>query len=183
MALKDDIEGVKKEIGTEEQFLESVIKSEIFVKKYKKPLIFLAAVLIVAFIGYYANEFLSDRSIASANVIYDELLNKRDDTKLAELKQKDINLYALYILQNGSADERAALENTQGIDVVLKEIINLQNGKQGGVLLADYDSLLKGYDLLKEGKIEQAHAELDKIPLNSPVRQIALALKHYGGNK
>jgi len=81
------------------------------------------------------------------------------------------------------ADERAALENTQGIDVVLKEIINLQNGKQGGVLLADYDSLLKGYDLLKEGKIEQAHAELDKIPLNSPVRQIALALKHYGGNK
>ena len=183
MALKDDIEGVKKEIGTEEQFLESVIKSEIFVKKYKKPLIFLAAVLIVAFIGYYANEFLSDRRIASANAIYDELLNKRDDTKLAELKQKDINLYALYILQNGSADERAALENTQGIDVMLKEIINLQNGKQGGVLLADYDSLLKGYDLLKEGKIEQAHAELDKIPLNSPVRQIALSLKHYGGNK
>ena len=162
MALKDDIEGVKKEIGTEEQFLESVIKSEIFVKKYKKPLIFLAAVLIVAFIGYYANEFLSDRRIASANAIYDELLNKRDDAKLAELKQKDINLYALYILQNGSADERAALENTQGIDD---------------------DSLLKGYDLLKEGKIEQAHAELDKIPLNSPVRQIALALKHYGGNK
>ena len=99
MALKDDIEGVKKEIGTEEQFLESVIKSEIFVKKYKKPLIFLAAVLIVAFIGYYANEFLSDRRIASANAIYDELLNKRDDAKLAELKQKDINLYALYILQ------------------------------------------------------------------------------------
>ena len=98
MALKDDIEGVKKEIGTEEQFLESVIKSEIFVKKYKKPLIFLAAVLIVAFIGYYANEFLSDRRIASANAIYDELLNKRDDAKLAELKQKDINLYALYIL-------------------------------------------------------------------------------------
>ena len=154
MALKDDIEGVKKEIGTAEQFLESVIKSEIFVKKYKKPLIFLAAVLIVAFIGYYANEFLSDRRIASANAIYDELLNKRDDAKLAELKQKDINLYALYILQNGSADERAALENTQGIDV-----------------------------MLKEGKIEQAHAELDKIPLNSPVRQIALALKHYGGNK
>ncbi|MBF0984133.1 MAG: hypothetical protein HXK63_03205, partial [Campylobacter sp.] len=54
MALKDDIESVKKEIGTEEQFLESVIKSEIFVRRYKKPLIFLAAILIVVFVGYYA---------------------------------------------------------------------------------------------------------------------------------
>ena len=66
---------------------------------------------------------------------------------------------------------------------MLKEIIKLQNGKSSGVLLADYDSLVKSYELLKEGKIEQAHAELDKIPLTSPVRQTALALKHYGGNK
>ena len=103
MALKDDIEGVKKEIGTEEQFLESVIKSEIFVRRYKKPLIFLAAVLIVVFVGYYANEFISDRRTAQANALYDELLSKKDETKLAELKQKDVNLYALYLLQNGSA--------------------------------------------------------------------------------
>ena len=183
MALKDDIEGVKKEIGTEEQFLESVIKSEIFVKKYKKPLIFLAAVLIVVFVGYYANEFISDRRTAQANALYDELLSKKDETKLAELKQKDVNLYALYLLQNGSAQELATLADTQGVDVMLKEIIKLQNGKSSGVLLADYDSLVKGYELLKEGKIKQAHAELDKIPLTSPVRQTALALKHYGGNK
>ena len=35
MALKDDIAGIKQEIGTEEQFLESIIKSELFIKKYK----------------------------------------------------------------------------------------------------------------------------------------------------
>jgi len=183
LALKDDIEGVKKEIGTEEQFLESVIKSEIFVRKYKKPLIFLAAVLVVVFVGYYTSEFLSERRTAQANAIYDELLNKKDESKLAELKQKDVNLYALYMLQNGSAQELAALADTQGIDVMLKEIIKLQSGNSSGILLSDYDYLVKGYELLKEGKIEQANIELDKIPLNSPVRQIALALKHYGGNK
>ena len=87
------------------------------------------------------------------------------------------------MLQNGSTQELAALADTQGIDVMLKEIIKLQSGNSSGILLSDYDYLVKGYELLKEGKIEQANIELDKIPLNSPVRQIALALKHYGGNK
>ena len=87
LALKDDIEGVKKEIGTEEQFLESIIKSELFIKKYKKPIIALVAIAILGFVGYYGNLFLENRRIDSANALYSELLkNPNDDAKKAELK-------------------------------------------------------------------------------------------------
>ena len=36
MAIKDDIDSIKEELNTQEQFLENIIKSERFLKKYKK---------------------------------------------------------------------------------------------------------------------------------------------------
>ena len=183
MALKDDIEGVKKEIGTEEQFLEGVIKSEIFIKKYKKPLIFFTTVLAVIFIGYWANEFIQNSRINSANALYTELLNSKDDEKLAKLKEKDPNLHALYLLQHGTSADLEALGNDAKVDYLLKEIISIQNGKKSTNLLGDYDALVRGYDLLKAGQIDAANAEFDKIAVDSPVRSIALNLKHYKGNK
>ena len=183
MALKDDIAGIKQEIGTEEQFLESIIKSELFIKKYKKPLIFFATLIMVIFVGYWANEFIQNSRINSANELYSELLEARDDAKLAKLKDKDFNLYALYMLNHGTADDLTALGNDSKVDYLLKEIISVQNGKQSPLLLNDYDAIVKGYELLKTGQIEAANAEFDKIAIDSPVRNLALNLKHYKGNK
>ena len=45
LALKDDIEGIKEQIGTEEQFLQSMIKSELFIKKYKNICLFLTLII------------------------------------------------------------------------------------------------------------------------------------------
>ena len=184
MALKDDIEGVKKEIGTEEQFLESVIKSEIFVRRYKKPLIFLAAVLIVVFVGYYANEFISDRRIEQANAIYDELLNKKDEAKLAELKQKDASLYALYefkiAVDNNDTSALKSLANEQ-IDPLLKDIVKSQLNEPSGQILSSYRAAINGYELLKEDKIDEAKNEFKKIPLNSQLQDLVKNLEHYQG--
>ena len=185
MALKDDIAGIKQEIGTEEQFLESIIKSELFIKKYKKPLLGLVAILILGFVGYYGNLFFENKRIDSANAIYNELLkNPNDNAKKDELKSKDINLYAVFelknSLKNGDNAKLDELANLSNIDPLLKEIINLQNGKQG-VLLEDYNNFINGYELLKSGKFDAAEVEFNKIPADSPFKQMVVNLKHYNG--
>ena len=184
MALKDDIAGIKQEIGTEEQFLESIIKSELFIKKYKKPLLGLVAILVLGFVGYYGNLFFENKRIDSANALYNELLkNPNDNAKKDELKSKDINLYAVFELKNSLKNgDKAKLDElaNSNIDPLLKEIINLQNGKQGA-LLEDYNSFINGYELLKSGKFDAAEVEFNKIPADSPFKQMVVNLKHYNG--
>lgn len=184
MALKDDIAGIKQEIGTEEQFLESIIKSELFIKKYKKPLLGLVAILILGFVGYYGNLFFENKRIDSANALYNELLkNPNDNIKKDELKSKDINLYAVFELKNSLKNgDNAKLDElaNSNIDPLLKEIINLQNGKQG-LLLEDYNNFINGYELLKSGKFDAAEVEFNKIPADSPFKQMVVNLKHYNG--
>ena len=184
MALKDDIAGIKQEIGTEEQFLESIIKSELFIKKYKKPLLGLVAILVLGFVGYYGNLFFENKRIDSANALYNELLkNPNDNAKKDELKSKDINLYAVFELKNSLKNgDNAKLDElaNSNIDPLLKEIINLQNGKQGA-LLEDYNNFINGYELLKSGKFDAAEVEFNKIPADSPFKQMVVNLKHYNG--
>ena len=186
MALKDDIKGIKEQIGAEEQFLENIIKSEIFIKKYKKPIIALFTVLVVGFAGFYANEFYQKKQVQSANLLYSELLNNpNDEAKKEQLKNKNLNLYALFEFQNASKqndskklDELASLAN---LNPMLKEIINLQNGKQDGEILQNYSLLLNGYKLLKSGKTSEAKTEFDKIPMDSKFKNLANDLIRYNG--
>ena len=55
MAIKDDIDSIKEELNTQEQFLENIIKSERFFKKYKKIIIGAVVLGIVGAAGYYIN--------------------------------------------------------------------------------------------------------------------------------
>ena len=184
MALKDDIVGIKQEIGTEEQFLESIIKSELFIKKYKKPLIIIAVLAVLAFAGYYGNLFLENRRIDSANALYNELLkNPNDNAKKDELKSKDLNLYAIFelknSLKNGDNAKLNELANLANIDPLLKEIINLQSGKTSTALLEDYNYFINGYELLKSGKFDAAEVEFNKISADSDFKELVQNLKHY----
>lgn len=183
LALKDDIEGIKEQIGTEEQFLQSMIKSELFIKKYKKPLLACVILAVLGFASYYGNEFYKEYKINKANAIFSELVKNPNDEKiLNELKNEDFNLYAIYKLENLKNSQNADMSeivNDEKLDPMLKNIINLQLGKSGGELLSDYETLLKGFELLKEGKLKDAKNEFDKIPFNSPLNQIAKNLKHY----
>ena len=184
MALKDDIAGIKQEIGTEEQFLESIIKSELFIKKYKKPLLGLVAILVLGFVGYYGNLFFENKRIDSANALYNELLkNPNDNAKKDELKSKDLNLYAVFelknSLKNGDNAKLDELANLANIDPLLKEIINLQSGKLSGALLEDYGYFINGYELLKSGKFDAAEIEFNKISADSDFHELVQNLKHY----
>ena len=61
MAIKDDIDSIKEELNTQEQFLENIIKSERFLKKYKKIIIAVAVLGVVSTAGYYINGVLKEK--------------------------------------------------------------------------------------------------------------------------
>lgn len=180
LALKDDLAGVKEQIGTEEQFLENIIKSELFVKKYKKPIIAIFAVLVLGFAGYYSFEFMQNSKAKSVSEIYSNLMkNPNDENLKAKLKSENIDLYALFEMQNGR-NFTEILQNPK-LDPILKEILNIETGKNSEILLSDYQNLLKGFELLKAGKIDAAKIEFNKIPTNSPLKSVAENLQHYNG--
>lgn len=188
LALRDDIKGIKQELGSEEQFLENIIRSERFVKKYKKPLLSLAVLLIFAAIGYYGYKFVDDRNHQKANIAYAKLISNPNDLGAQdELKSLDKNLFALFefkkAVDGNDTKKLQELATLNDIDPILSSIIRYKAGEGSGEILATYSYLMKGYELLKEDKIEAANAEFAKIPINSPLNQIVQNLKHYNGNK
>ena len=185
MAIKDDIDSIKRDLSAEEQFLENAIKGERFIKKYKKIFALAVAVAIIASIGYYANGYLEKLKSRAANAAYAKLIeNPSDEAAKTKLKNKDISLYALFAfkqsLENNDTQALSALAN-EPIDPLLKEIIKSQIGDSGEIL-SNYQSILKSYELIKNDKIAEARAELKKIPLNSPLQPLVKNLEHYQGN-
>ena len=169
MAIKDDINSIKEELNTQEQFLENMIKSERFFKKYSKFIITAVILGAIGAIGYYVNDALKEKDFKAANAAYAKLiLNPKDEQAKAELKQKDASLYALY-------------EFKVAVDPLLKDIVKSQLNEPSGQILSSYRAAINGYELLKEDKIDEAKNEFKKIPLNSQLQDLVKNLEHYQG--
>ena len=74
MAVKDNINYIKSEISSQEQFLESAIKGERFFRKNKKFFIIISIVLIIAIIGYGISNAMEQSAKAELNIAYNSLL-------------------------------------------------------------------------------------------------------------
>lgn len=186
MAIKDDIKSIKEELNTEEQFLENIIKSERFIKKYKKIIIAAVAIGALSISWYYANAYMKEQKFKSANEEYAKLiLDPNNAEAKTALKAKDISLYALYELQRSvENNDTAALKPllNEQIDPLLKDIINAQLNEPSGQILGNYKVLIRGYELIKENKINEAKNELGKIPLASQLQTVVKNLEHYQGS-
>ncbi|HEC1790143.1 TPA: hypothetical protein R1718_001730, partial [Campylobacter lari] len=68
------------------------------------------------------------------------------------------------------------------IDPLLKQIVLAQNNQKSD-FLKDYNTLLIGFEFLKQNDFKNADVEFNKIPINSPLWQIITSLKHYQGIK
>lgn len=185
MAIKDDINSIKEELNTQEQFLENMIKSERFFKKYSKFIITAVILGAIGAIGYYVNDALKEKDFKAANAAYAKLiLNPKDEQAKAELKQKDASLYALYefkvAVDNNDTNALKSLANEQ-IDPLLKDIVKSQLNEPSGQILSSYRAAINGYELLKEDKIDEAKNEFKKIPLNSQLQDLVKNLEHYQG--
>ncbi|QKF64157.1 hypothetical protein [Campylobacter corcagiensis] len=188
MAIKDNVKELKKVADSEEQFLESIIKSEFFVKKYKKPIITVVIIAILIPLALATSNFIKDRKFKAANEAYAELITDPNNQKAKEkLKSSSKNLYTIYefrtALDTNDSAKLDQLSNLDGIDPVLKDLINFSAKKDSGEIMDSYAVFMKGYGYLKDGKIEEANQEFVKIAPNSPLGDIARNLRHYNGAK
>ena len=189
MGLKYNLKAVKAEINTEEQFIENFIKGERFIKKYKLYIFALIAILIIWFTISFISGKIEQYNIEESNKIYTSLLNNPNDQALLEqLKNKNANLYAIFLMKELAKDinnteiksQLQSLSSNSDANHLLKNIISLPLGEKS-IFLKNYDKILQAYRLLGEGKIEQANILLSQIKDDSALSQIAKNLKHYQG--
>ena len=194
MSLKENIEAVKKELSTEEQFLESVVKAEGFWKKYKKLVMALGVGLVVLALGSAFYKSMKEKSLTASNEAFVTLQkNPTDASALETLKSKNPKLYELFLFSSqikstDGAKLQALKANLK--DPILKDLVSYQEASVSKKDLSAYavkqDALLKElatlelvYTFFKEGKSKEAKAELAKIPETSQLHQMAQSFKHY----
>ena len=191
LSLKENMNIIKEEIGAEEQFLESIIKGERFYKKYKREILVLVVVVILAAIGYVGYGISKDRNLKISNEAY-ETLNKSPNDKeaLATLKDKNPSLYKVYLFEEavknnniGKLEELSKDKSSELLsDLSLYQVEQLKNSKiVNSKLLNGFSLLEEGFDLLKEGKITEAKLKFAQIDSNSPLFKIVKNLEHYQG--
>ena len=197
MSLKEDLKAVKEELNTEEQFLEGLIRAERFYKKYKKPIIALVTIAIIAFVGFSLKTYIDETNLKEANMAYLKLIkNPKDMQTQKVLKKKNINLYYAYKLQiaskNADTDTLKEIKNNAK-DIYISDLAAYQlaslSKKQEKLsayindskadLLKNFALLEDAYLLLKDKKNNQAKIKLSSIELNSPLKNIAKNLEHF----
>jgi len=192
LGIKENLQAVKEEISTEEQFLEGMIKSERFFKRNKKYLLAILVVCVVGSIGYSIQTMMETDRLKQSNEAYMTLLSDPNNAQaLSLLKQKNDKLYTMYELQLAltTNDKDVLMRLSNATDTVVSAIASYglsQVDKQSvpkGELFAGMVALQEGYALLKDAKINEAKVKFAQIDINSPLKQVAQNLEHYQGLK
>jgi hypothetical protein len=196
LSLKENIDMVKDELSSEEKFFEKAVITEKFVKKYKNLMIgaVVAVVLLVGgniFYGINAQQNKEDANVA-LNSLEQDTNDEAAKIKLKSLSKelfdvwsfsqaianKDINALknlsksktllvsdlASYEAASMTADSKALSKYTMKQNAIYKDLALVQNA----ILF------------LNKKEIEKAHTELRKVPQDSSLKKVSLALLHYG---
>jgi len=196
LSLKNDIEMVKEELNSEEKFFEKAVMTEKFVKKYKKVMIgaVVGVVLVVAAnIGYNISE---QNRIAAANEALLTLQKNPEDKEAAKtLESLSAELYNLWsyseaiksadvdALQKSAATKAIIISDAASYEVAQNraDIKALESYAQNqNAIYKDMAQVEAALLLIREGKVDEAHAKLSLVSATSPLAQVAQALKHYG---
>lgn len=195
MSLKEDIVAVKQELDAEEKFLESQVKAERFFKKYKNPLIGLAACVVmgaISFGGYTLFDNYQNKKANEALLVL--LANPKDTNALETLSSSNHKLYLAYEL-NGAiqANDVSTLEmiSKENVDVISDiAAYHLATLKKDKALLSQYssmdDHLYKDLALITSAKIaldenntKKAKEYLSRVPMESQLKDFANAIEHF----
>ena len=196
MGLKENVDALKQELSTEEQFLESVIKAEGFFKKYKKALIAAAVILVAGVVIYLAADYIKNRDLIQANQALAALEKNPADTKAQKLlEEKNQALYEMYLFsvaaKSGKADALTKLAQREK-DPVLRDLAEYQSAslkedakgldaysQKQEALLKEVAILDEAFLLFSEGKNDEARKRLGLIPLTSQLQGVAQSFTHY----
>ncbi len=191
MALKENIEAIKREIGVEEQFLEGMIKSEHFYKRYKVYILISAVVALFAIGTYVTMGILKENRLEISNDAYNRLLKDPNDMESkAVLKENNERLYYFLKFQKATRSDDITLlgelanykKDPVISDLASYQLYSIQRKESiKSELLPGFIVLKEGYKLLKEGRTEEARLKFAQIDLNSPLKNISDNLEHYHG--
>lgn len=185
MSLQDDIKNVKKELSTEESFLESFLKIEKFYKKNKAAILGLVVVIIVAIIGFYGYSYMEKQKQIEVNKTFNLVLkNPTDKAALEALKANDPKLYKIALMMQN----RTLKTDNKFLDQLATYTQAIQNDNimTLSTTTQDQDFLLKDFALLnkaileaKTEKYSDAKASLSMIPKDSNIQSLASMLEHF----
>lgn len=198
VSLKENIEMVKNELNSEEQFFEKAVQTERFVKKYKKPLIGLITAAILAIGTGSAYDIYTQNKIDQSNAAFNVLMADPDDQAAQEqLKTLNPKLYDVWSLSKAlkSKDQEAlrTLQSSKALAVadlaayelsaIEEDAEGLQNyAQKSGALLKDLALIEAAVLLMEKGDVKSAKEKLSMIDINSPLYESAQSLAHYGVN-
>jgi len=185
VSLKDNINYVKQEISAEESFMENFFKVEKFYKKYKSVIIIAISIIIVATIGYYISNYISNQNKIEANKAFNVLLaSPNDQEALNTLKEKNQKLYsvALFMQNNTATNEVEFLKELS----LYAQAINEENISKISEVTQNQDFLLKDFALFNKALIlaqnkeyKEAKETIKLIPENSNIKVLAKMLEHF----
>lgn len=198
MSLKENIEMVKNELNSEEQFFEKAVQTERFVKKYKKPLIGLITAAILAIGTGSAYDIYTQNKIDQSNAAFNVLMADPDDqTAQKQLKTLNPKLYDVWSLSKAlkSKDQETlrTLQSSKALavaDLAAYELSAIEEDAEGlesyaqksGALLKDLALIEAAVLLMEKGDVKSAKEKLSMIDINSPLYESAQSLAHYGVN-
>ena len=198
VSLKENIEMVKNELNSEEQFFEKAVQTERFVKKYKKPLIGLITAAILAIGTGSAYDIYTQNKIDQSNAAFNVLMADPDDQAAQEqLKTLNPKLYDVWSLSKAlkSKDQETlrTLQSSKALavaDLAAYELSAIEEDAEGlesyaqksGALLKDLALIEAAVLLMEKGDVASAKAKLSMIDINSPLYESAQSLAHYGVN-
>jgi len=187
MSLKENVDFIKKEINTEEEFLVGFVKLERLYKKYKFLIILIVVLSVGGFIGIKINDYLNQQASIKANIAYDKLLKNPKDTKaLAILKDTNIKLYNIIVFLNSNKETTNI--NSLFFNDLSEYIVALNKSDiiKLNSLTLNQNFILKEYAILNKAFLETKNKEYNKakrtlkgISISSPVSKLANSLRHY----
>lgn len=196
MSLKENLAMVKEELTTEEQFFEQAVKTERFVKKYKRTLIASAVAVGLFIASMAAYDAYMTQKAEKVNAAFMLLQEAPQNAEAAEMLQKDAPL--LYdawrmsqAVKNGDAETLKALSDSVAPEVADISTYEAAAIEKNSAALGSYtysqDAIYKDLALIDEAvlllkaeKVDEAQRRLKMIDSQSPVYGLASALMHYG---
>ncbi len=196
MSLKENVEFIKEELTTEEQFFEKAVVTERFIKKYKKPLIAALVLIVIVAFGNVAYTMKEQSRIENANAKLALLLKNPTDIKTQnELKELSPKLYKIWSFSNAVVQNdtktlsRIASSNLPVVSDMAayeaairtsdqKALANYQN-KQNAIY-RDLAIIEEAVMFINNGNREKAQEKLAFINEQSPLYGVVKFLSHYG---